>query len=178
MRIISGNYRGKNIIAPTNLPSRPTTDFAKEALFNILRNRYYLEEVSVMDLFAGTGNISYEFISRGCKSLVAVDQNYNCYKFIKSTIEKLNFHYAQTVKADVFSFLETCNRKFDIVFADPPYDMEGIEKIPELVFKNNLLAENGILILEHSKETKLDEVTHFIEKRKYGNINFSFFEIN
>ncbi len=177
MRIVSGKHKGRFIQAPKKLPVRPTTDMAKEALFNILNNTYYFEDLSVLDLFAGTGNISYEFASRGTQNLTAVDGNYGCVKFIAKTSEILDFGIS-ALKSDVFSFLEKTNLKSDIIFADPPYDINqtDFEKIPELVFKNNLLLEEGVLIVEHSKHTNLSHLEHFTNDRKYGGSVFSFFE--
>ena len=177
MRIISGKNRGKRIIAPAKLPVRPTTDVAKEALFNILNNYYHFSEVSVLDLFAGTGNISYEFAARGAEEITAIDENYNCVKFIKKTAAELEFPI-QTIKSDVFKFLEKASLKANIVFADPPYNFETeqFEKIATLVFEGDFLAEEGMLIIEHSKHTDLSHLDQFVESRKYGSSVFSFFE--
>ena len=177
MRIISGKNRGKRIIAPAKLPVRPTTDVAKEALFNILNNYYHFSEVTVLDLFAGTGNISYEFAARGAEEITAIDENYNCVKFIKKTAAELEFPI-QTIKSDVFKFLEKASLKANIVFADPPYDFEKeqFEKIATLVFEGDFLAEEGMLIIEHSKHTDLSHLDQFVESRKYGSSVFSFFE--
>lgn len=177
MRIISGTNRGKRIIAPKKLPVRPTTDMAKEALFNIIGNQYYFNEISFVDLFAGTGNISYEFASRGTEQIVSVDADFGCVKFINQIAKELDFNIS-TIKSDVFSYLQKASFKSDIIFADPPYDMsmEDFSKIPELVFKNDLLLENGVLIIEHSKYTDLSGLEHFTNQRRYGVSVFSFFE--
>ena len=150
MRIISGLYKSRKIIAPKNLPVRPTTDMAKESLFNIINNLYYFDEVTVIDLFAGTGNISYEFASRGTESITSVDQDFGCIKFINQTTEKFEMPI-QTIKSDVFKFLEKTNIQSNIVFADPPYNFtqDQFSKIPELVFNNKLLLQDGLLIIEH-----------------------------
>lgn len=176
MRIISGTHKGKRIQAPKKLPVRPTTDMAKEALFNILNNRYYLENLSVLDLYAGTGNISYEFASRGAEAITAVDAAFDCVKFIRKTATELEFPIAAT-KSPVRKFLEQTGMTFDIIFADPPYDMseEEFSEIPELVFKRELLKENGSLVIEHGKHTDLSELPNFTEQRKYGSSVFSFF---
>ncbi|MFK5973548.1 MAG: RsmD family RNA methyltransferase [Flavobacteriaceae bacterium] len=178
MRIISGKHKGRHIKAPKKLPVRPTTDMAKEALFNILNNRYDLGGIQVLDLFAGTGNISYEFASRGTEHITCIDIDHGCIKFISQTSEALEFGIT-TVKSNVFNYLEKSRIKADIIFADPPYDMslEELTKINSLVFKNNLLLENGVLIIEHSKQTKLEQLEYFSETRKYGGCNFSFFEV-
>jgi 16S rRNA (guanine(966)-N(2))-methyltransferase RsmD len=176
MRIISGQYKSRKIVAPKNLPVRPTTDMAKESLFNILNNHYYFDELSVLDLFAGTGNISYEFASRGTKSIICVDQNFNCVKFINQTAQTFKMPI-ETVKSDVFKFLEHSNIKADIIFADPPYNfsIDEFGKIPELVFKNTLLLDDGMLIIEHSKHTNLSELPNFSNQKNYGGCVFSFF---
>ena len=176
MRIISGKHKSKRITAPKKLPVRPTTDMAKEALFNILNNTYYFEDIALLDLFAGTGNISYEFASRGAKNIVSVDADYGCIKFIDKISMELDFGIS-TIKSDVFSFLEKSSLKVDIIFADPPYDLstEDFGKIPELVFKNQMLLDDGMLIIEHSKHTDLSSLDHFSNQRRYGGSVFSFF---
>ena len=178
MRIVSGKYKSKRITAPKNLPVRPTTDMAKEALFNILNNQYYFDEISVLDLFAGTGNISYEFASRGTNNITCVDQNYGCIKYINETAESFEMPIS-TIKSDVFSFLENHKQPYTIIFADPPYDfpLEEFAKIPELVFQNNLLEEDGLLIIEHSKHTDLSGLAQYSHSKSYGGNMFSFFEL-
>ncbi|GGH42905.1 methyltransferase [Mangrovimonas yunxiaonensis] len=177
MRIISGQFKGRKLQAPKHLPVRPTTDMAKEALFNILNNTYYFDELSVLDLFAGTGNISFEFASRGTTQITAVDAHYGCIKFINQTAESfgMNIH---TVKSDVFKFLTQSHGKHTIIFADPPYDFpqESFNKIPQLVFENDLLEDNGYVIVEHSKHTNLSALENFSHAKNYGGCVFSFFE--
>lgn len=177
MRIISGKYKGKRLTAPKKLPVRPTTDMAKEALFNILNNKYYFEDLAVLDLFSGTGNISFEFASRGTTSITAIDGNSGCVQFISKTAKELDFDIT-TLKSDVFKFLERTKSKYDVIFADPPYNFEAskFSKIPELVYVNELLQDDGLLIIEHSEQTDLSELSYFSEKRKYGSSVFSFFE--
>ncbi len=177
MRIISGKYKGRRITAPKKLPVRPTTDMAKEALFNILNNRFYFNEISVLELFAGTGNISYEFASRGTNQITAVDADAGCTEFIDLTAKSFEFTI-RTVKSDVFSFLEKTDIKADVIFADPPYDMplSEFEKIPALVFTNDLLITDGVLVIEHAKHMSLAYLEHFSNARKYGGSVFSFFE--
>ncbi|ADV50177.1 RsmD family RNA methyltransferase [Cellulophaga sp. E16_2] len=179
MRIISGKHRGRKLTAPSKLPVRPTTDMAKEGLFNILNNNYYLPDISVLDLFSGTGNIAFEFGSRGCDKITAVDADQGCVKFITETTEKLELSIS-ALKSDVFSYLEKTTAKNDIIFADPPYDLpiEDFEKIPTLVFSRNLLLADGLLIVEHSKHTDLSKLPNFSKQRKYGGSVFSFFEAN
>ncbi len=178
MRIISGKHKSKRISAPKKLPVRPTTDMAKESLFNIINNLYYFENISVLDLFAGTGNISYEFASRGTKTIHAVDGHFGCVKFINQTSDELELDI-NAYKSDVYKFLEKTALKSDIIFADPPYDFEEEQflKIADLIFERELLNEDGILIIEHSKHTDLTQhPKHSYDKRYGGNV-FSFFEI-
>ncbi|MBR9845692.1 MAG: methyltransferase [Algicola sp.] len=177
MRIISGQYKGRRITAPKKLPVRPTTDMAKESLFNILNNHYYFDEVSVLDLFAGTGNISYEFASRGTEQITAVDEHYGCVKFINETSEDFEMPIT-TIKSDVFKYLENSQQRFTIVFADPPYDfpVEEFARIPQLVFQNQILDNNGLLVVEHSKHTDLSHLEHYTHSKSYGGNMFSFFK--
>lgn len=177
MRIISGKYKSKRINAPKNLPVRPTTDMAKEALFNILNNSYYFDQISILDLFAGIGSIGFEFASRGSENIVCVDKNQGCIKFLEATNKELGTEI-QVIKSDAFSFLEKSGSQYDVIFADPPYDLpeEQFQKIVDLVFERDLLREDGMLIIEHSKFTDLSENKNFIQSRKYGSNVFSFFE--
>lgn len=177
MRIISGLYKSRKIVAPKKLPVRPTTDMAKESLFNILNNNFYFDNVSVLDLFAGTGNISYEFASRGTEQITCVDQDFGCIKFINETAEKFEMPI-QTIKSDVFKFLEKTALQANIIFADPPYSFseELFSKIPELIFQNNLLLDDGILIIEHSKHTNLSSLNNYSYSKSYGGNMFSFFQ--
>jgi len=178
MRIISGEFKGRRISAPKKLPVRPTTDMAKESLFNILNNHYYFDDISVLDLFAGTGNISYEFASRGTEKITSVDANYGCIKFINDTAESFEMPI-QTIKSDVFKFLENSKQQHTVIFADPPYDfpVEEFSKIPELVFKNKLLETEGLLIVEHSKHTDISHLPNYSRSKSYGGNMFSFFEV-
>ncbi|MFV9551133.1 16S rRNA (guanine(966)-N(2))-methyltransferase RsmD [Algibacter sp. PT7-4] len=177
MRIISGIYKSRKIVAPKHLPVRPTTDMAKESLFNIINNHFYFDEISVLDLFAGTGNISYEFASRGTEHITCVDQDFGCLKFINQTAKSFDMPI-QTIKSDVFKYLEKNNIQTHIIFADPPYNFsdDQFAKIPELVFKNNLLLEDGLLIVEHSKHTNLENLKNYSYSKSYGGNVFSFFE--
>lgn len=176
MRIIAGKYKSKRITAPKKLPVRPTTDMAKEALFNILNNRYYFADIAIIDLFAGTGNISYEFASRGTEHITAVDTDSGCTRFIDGISEEMDLGIT-TFKSDVFDYLEKSNAKADIIFADPFYDMaeEDFGKIVRLVFERNLLLPDGSLIIEHTSQIDLSQLEHFSERRKYGGSAFSFF---
>ncbi|TVQ88341.1 MAG: methyltransferase domain-containing protein [Bacteroidetes bacterium] len=178
MRIIGGKNQRRQIIAPAKLPVRPTTDMAKEALFNILNNHFDFEEIEVLDLFAGTGNISYEFASRGARQVLAVDINNHCTGFIKQTSEKLNFENLKTVRDDVFHFLAICRITFDIVFADPPYDFERISELPGKVFNAGIIKPGGWLVIEHSDEFIFYDFPYFDQSRRYGKVHFSFFKLS
>lgn len=177
MRIISGKHKGRKINPPKKLPVRPTTDMAKESLFNILNNYYYFDDITVLDLFAGTGSISFEFASRGTKFITTVDNNFACIKFITETSESFKMPI-KTIKSDVFKFLDNSRQKQTVIFADPPYAFSDDEfaEIPKLVFKNELLDDEGMLIIEHSKHTDLSNLEHFSFSKNYGGCVFSFFE--
>ena len=178
MRIISGKYKGRRIFPPKGLPVRPTTDMSKEALFNVLNNHFSFEGLKILDLFAGTGNISFEFASRGSTPITSVDADFGCVKFIKQVAAEYDFNIAAT-KSDVFTFLERNKATYDIIFADPPYalDQKTFDKIVLQVFEKNTLQEDGMMVIEHSKYTKLDHLIHFSFKKSYGGSIFSFFEI-
>ena len=178
MRIISGKYRGKQIHTPNNLPVRPTTDFAKESLFNILNNLVDFEDLRVLDLFAGTGNISYEFFSRGAQQVTAVEIDSKCTAFIEKTSEMMKADCITVFKSNVFHFLKHHYGTYDIIFADPPYDRENIESLPDLIFNCQILKKEGWFILEHSKRHSFSDHPFFNQHRTYGNVNFSFFQRN
>jgi 16S rRNA (guanine(966)-N(2))-methyltransferase RsmD len=175
MRIIGGKYKRRIIHPPKHLPVRPTTDLAKESLFNILSNKIDLDDKAILDLFSGTGAISFEFASRGCKEITAVEQNHLCIRFIKKVFDELGFEHARAIRADVFRFVKTTVRKYDVIFADPPYDLDKLDTIPQMIFENELLETGGMLILEHPGEYDFSTTDHFLEHRKYGHVNFSFF---
>lgn len=175
MRITGGTLKGRTIDVPKGLPIRPTTSFAGEALFNILNNSIDFESCTFLDLFSGTGHIALEFASRGCQHITAVDSNFKCVGFLKAAATKFDLQIL-TTKADVFKFLKDASQPYDVIFADPPYDLPNIEEIHSLVYANKLLNKNGILIIEHGPRTKLEDLPHFKQHRKYGNVNFSFFE--
>lgn len=178
MRIISGQFKGRRITAPKKLPVRPTTDMAKEALFNILNNQFYFDDISVLDLFSGTGSISYEFASRGTEQITAVDEDLGCIKFINKTAEEFDMSI-RAIKSDVYKFLETTNLKVNVIFADPPYafTLEQFSKIPELIFENSVLEDEGVLIVEHPKQIDLSLVPYYSYAKNYGGSVFSFFEV-
>jgi 16S rRNA (guanine966-N2)-methyltransferase len=178
VRIISGKYKGRRITAPKNLPVRPTTDMSKEALFNVLNNHYHFSELKVLDLFSGTGNISYEFGSRGCENITSIDGDVGCVNFIKKTSKEFDLNIT-AIKNDVFKFLEKHKATYDIIFADPPYGIaqKEFEKLIELVFQNELLDPSGMLVIEHSKRTKLDHMMHYSFEKNYGGSVFTFYEL-
>ncbi|MGB0391254.1 MAG: 16S rRNA (guanine(966)-N(2))-methyltransferase RsmD [Salibacteraceae bacterium] len=178
MRIIQGKYRSKRISAPSNLPVRPTTDMAKEGLFNIINNEFYIENLVVLDLFSGTGNISYEFCSRDAKSVTSIDNNYNCIKFIKSTATELGFDQLQAFKTDVEKYIETSQSTFRLIFADPPYAMLGQTEIFESILAGNMLEDKGWLIIEHDSHHSFENLKGFKQQRRYGSVNFTILEKN
>jgi 16S rRNA (guanine(966)-N(2))-methyltransferase RsmD len=176
MRIIGGKLSRRVIKPPKNLPVRPTTDLAKESLFNILRHKTDFTGKNVLDLFAGTGSLTYEFASRGCATVLSIEKDYNCVQFIKDTIKSFEMTNVKVIRNDVFRFIRTTSYKFDIIFADPPYDHTDIENILPLIYENELLNDNGYLIIEHPPSIDFTGRTGFIEHRKYGHVNFSFFQ--
>lgn len=176
MRIVSGTHKGRRFSPPKGLPVRPTTDFAKEGLFNMLRNQTELENAKVLDLCAGTGNMTFEFASRGASSVLAVDQHVGCIKFIKKAASELQLNNITAIKTDVFKFVDKLTQQYDIIFADPPYGLEATTQLPSTIFEKKLLAEHGLLIVEHGRETSFEEHPKFISTRKFGNVNFTFFE--
>jgi len=175
MRIISGIHRGRTIRPPKNLPVRPTTDKAKEGLFNILNNRIDFDELDVLDLFCGTGNISFEFVSRDVKSITSVDENFRCIGFVKSTMQELGRSTAKTFRADALKFVESTNQKWDLIFADPPYDFPQYQELVSTILERQLLKGDGILIIEHPAEVSFESFSELQETRKYGRVHFSFF---
>ena len=161
---------------PKNFKARPTTDFAKENLFNILNNNFDFSELKVLDLFSGTGSISYEFASREAISVVSVESNFRHHAYIKKTIQDLGLSQIKAIKSDVFRYIKSCKDTFDIVFADPPYDLKDIETIPDCVLEQEILSSKGWLIVEHGDKTNFSKHPAFIELRKYGGVNFSIFD--
>lgn len=175
MRIIAGTLRGRRLNPPQGLPVRPTTDMARESLFNILNNYVDYEDCTVMDLFAGTGAVSLEFVSRGAKEVTSVEINNQCTEFIKATAMQFGIRNLHVVRADVFDLLKRANRRFDIIFADPPYAIENLASLPDLVFEKQVLTDDGIFVLEHPREYSFEEHPHFWQHRAYGKVNFTFF---
>lgn len=176
MRIISGIYGRRRFDVPSSFSARPTTDFAKENLFNVINNLTDLEGTDALDLFAGTGSISFELLSRECKSVTAVEKNNAHASFIAKVAKELKTESLHLIRGDVFRYLHSAPKQsFDFIFADPPYALKELESIPELIFKNNLLKEGGLFVLEHGKQNNFEENPHFIERRVYGSVNFSLF---
>lgn len=175
MRIIRGKYQRRQIQAPTNLPVRPTTDMAKESLFNILENKLDFEEVEALDLFTGTGNIAFELASRGCISVLAIEQDKACVQFVKNTVSQLKMDNLTVLRMDVFKFLPGTRQQFDLIFADPPYDSNHYELLAGLILNSELLKPEGILVIEHPTTIDYSENTAFTALRKYGRVHFSFF---
>lgn len=175
MRIVSGKYKGRRLELPKNFKARPTTDFAKENLFNILSNFISWEDVNALDLFGGTGSISFELVSRGCNSVICVEKYPPNYSFIEKTKKLLEAEQPRIVKGDVFKFLSFGKDKFDFIFADPPYDLEHLASVPEIILEKKLLKKDGVFVMEHSKDYSFDTLPLFKEKRVYGSVNFSIF---
>ena len=175
MRIITGQYKGRHFDIPRTFKARPTTDFAKENIFNVLQGYIDFEDATALDLFAGTGSISLELVSRGCKQVVSVEADRDHANFIRQCFKKLNEDRDILVRGDVFRFLKSCHQKFDFIFADPPYALEDLAKIPDLVLNGELLNEDGIFVFEHCNIHDLSALPRFLEHRSYGSVNFSLF---
>ena len=186
MRIISGTFRGRRLVPPKNITARPTTDFAKESLFNLLNNRMDFEDVEMLDLFAGTGGIGLEFISRGAREVTAVELAHTQQNFIIAACKQLGIRNLNLIRGDVFKFIRACDLQFDFIYADPPYALPALPTLPDLIFRTEatsesahptaLLREGGWFVLEHSRNNDFSNHPHFVEKRVYGSVNFSFFQ--
>lgn len=176
MRIISGKFRGKKFFPPKGFPSRPTTDAAKEALFNILDSRMYFENLDVLDLFAGTGNISFEFLSRGVGRVVSVDKHAVSHNYLLKLRAETKLDNWQIIRQNAFTYIQNCPAKFDLIFADPPYGLNGVSSLPDKICELGLLVDDGTLIIEHGSENNFQGSTNFKETRNYGGVQFSFFE--
>jgi len=175
MRIVSGKYKRRRFDVPKSFKARPTTDFAKENLFNVIGNLMDLEDATALDLFAGTGSISFELVSRGCKEVTCVEKDNAHCAFIKKVKGELKAENLITVRADVFKYIESLNQTFDFIFADPPYALKELAQIPEMVLSNNLMNEEGIFVMEHSKEYDFSSLPYFLQQRVYGAVHFSIF---
>lgn len=176
MRIISGKLRARRFSVPKNFPSRPTTDFAKEGLFNILEHQIDLFDLNILDLCAGTGNISFELLSRESGAVTAVDINLNCLRFIRKNAEEMKISDdIRTVRMDILHFLKLTEESYDLIFSDPPYAYKQHADIAQIVFDRELLNEGGLLVIEHGKDVDLSGITQFDFFRNYGGVHFSFF---
>jgi 16S rRNA (guanine(966)-N(2))-methyltransferase RsmD len=175
MRIIGGIHGGRKFHPPTKMPARPTTDIAKEGLFNILQNSLDFADLKTLDLFGGTGSISYELASRGCKDLTLIEQDTNLMNFIKNNIAVLKFENFKTYKMDVFRYINQCNEQYDFIFAGPPYALKNIDDIPKLIFEKQLLKNEGLFVLEHTPRNNYENAPYFKRSKNYGTTIFSFF---
>ena len=176
MRVISGIYKHRRFDIPKTFKARPTTDFAKENLFNVLCNYIDFDNMSALDLFSGTGSISLELLSRGCSHVVSIEKDGTHYSFIRKVMKEIQTENCVPLRGEVFRFLKICHETYDIIFADPPYILKEIPQLPDLIFERQLLKPNGIFILEHGKDHRFDTHPHFFEHREYGSVNFSFFK--
>jgi 16S rRNA (guanine966-N2)-methyltransferase len=175
MRIITGLYRGRHFDIPRTFKARPTTDFAKENIFNVMNGYIDFQDATALDLFAGTGSISLELLSRGCATVVSVEKDRDHANFIHQCMAKIGTDKDILIRGDVFRFLKTCHQKFDFIFADPPYALPELPNIPSLIFEYDLLNEDGVFVFEHGKQNDFSENPHFLEHRSYGSVNFSIF---
>lgn len=178
MRVITGKYKGRHFDIPRTFKARPTTDFAKENLFNVLNGYIDFEDgVQALDLFAGTGSITIELLSRGCDNVVSVERDPLHFSFITKIIKELKAENAVPLRADVFRFIKKCKpESFDFIFADPPYALKELDSLPDLIMENNILKPNGLFVLEHGKDKEFSSHPYFVEHRAYGSVNFSFFK--
>ena len=175
MRIITGQFKGRHFDIPRTFKARPTTDFAKENIFNVLNGYIDFDGITALDLFAGTGSISLELVSRGCKEVVSVEKDRDHARFIADCMKKINAENDILIRGDVFCFLKSCHQKFDLIFADPPYALPELDTLPDLVFEHDLLAADGVFVFEHGKHNDFSAHPHFKEHRSYGSVNFSIF---
>lgn len=176
MRIITGIYKGRRFDIPHTFKARPTTDFAKENIFNVLNSYIDFEGAMALDLFAGTGSISLELLSRGCQQVVSIEKDRDHHAFIRQCIQKLGADNSVVIRGDVFRYIKSCSQQFDFIFADPPYQLTELAQIPDLIFEKGLLKEEGIFVLEHGAQNDFSNHPHFVEHRKYGSVNFSIFQ--
>lgn len=175
MRIITGKYKGRHFDIPRTFKARPTTDFAKENIFNVLNGYIDLDGVEALDLFSGTGSITLELLSRGCSHVTSIELDRDHHRFICDCVKKLGTEACLPLRADVFRFVKSCRQQYDIVFADPPYALKELPQIPDLVFERALLKPDGILVFEHGKNHDFSQHPRFVEHREYGSVNFSLF---
>ena len=176
MRIITGKYKGRHFDIPRAFKARPTTDFAKENIFNVMMGYLDFEGASALDLFAGTGSISLELVSRGCRQVISVESDRDHANFIRQCFEKLNDKTDILIRGDAFKFIKSCHQQFDFIFADPPYALEQLPELPELILSKQLLKEGGVFVFEHGKQYDFSQVAGFVEHSAYGSVNFSIFQ--
>ena len=176
MRIITGIYKGRHFDIPRTFKARPTTDFAKENIFNVLNQYVDFDGASALDLFSGTGSITLELISRGCEKVISVEMDRDHHRFIQRCLEKLGTKVATPLRGDVFKFIKACKMQFDFIFADPPYALKELPTIPDLIYEKELLKEDGIFVFEHGKDYDFSQHPHFREHRSYGSVNFTIFK--
>lgn len=176
MRIITGIFKGRRFDIPHTFKARPTTDFAKENIFNVLNSYIDFEGATALDLFAGTGSISLELLSRGCQQVVSIEKDRDHHAFIRQCVQKLGADNSVVIRSDVFRYIKSCSQQFDFIFADPPYQLTELAQIPDLIFEKDLLKEEGIFVLEHGAQNNFSNHPHFVEHRKYGSVNFSIFQ--
>ena len=176
MRIITGIYKGRRFDIPHSFKARPTTDFAKENIFNVLNSYIDFEDTTALDLFAGTGSISLELLSRGCRQVVSIEKDRDHHAFIRQCVQKLGVDNSVVIRGDVFRYLKGCSQKFDFIFADPPYQLSELAQIPDIIFEKDILNDEGVFVLEHGAQDNFSEHPHFVEHRKYGSVNFSIFK--
>jgi len=176
MRIITGQYKGRHFDIPRTFKARPTTDFAKENIFNVLVQYVDFEDATALDLFSGTGSITLELLSRGCRQVVSVELDRDHHRFIQQCVAKLQGGNVQCLRADVFRFVKSCHQQFDFIFADPPYALKELPLIPSLILEKGLLAPDGVFVFEHGSDHDFSSHPHFVEHRKYGSVNFSLFK--
>lgn len=177
MRIIRGKYGRRRFDVPTNITARPTTDYARESIFNVIENLIDLEGATALDLFSGTGAVSFEFLSRGCASVTSVEKAATQFNFIIKVKKLLGDDNLTQVKGDVFRFIGSCTRKFDIIFADPPYDLPNLPELPGLILNSGMVKEGTIVVVEHSKHNDFSALPQFMQHRTYGKVNFTIFQV-
>jgi 16S rRNA (guanine(966)-N(2))-methyltransferase RsmD len=175
MRIITGEYKGRQFDVPRSFKARPTTDFAKENIFNVLKGYMDFEDATALDLFSGTCSISLELVSRGCQQVVSVEADRDHHAFIKQCLKKLGTDRCVALRGDVFRFIKGCRQQFDFIFADPPYALKELPTIPDLIFEKQMLKDDGVFVFEHGKDYDFSQHPHFVEHRSYGSVNFSLF---
>ena len=175
MRIITGKYKGRHFDIPRTFKARPTTDFAKENIFNVLTQHIDFDSCEALDLFSGTGSISLELLSRGCQRVVSIELDRDHHRFIQQCLQKLGDHDCIPIRGDVFRFLKSCRQQFDFIFADPPYALKELPQIPDLIFQKSLLKPEGIFVFEHGEKHDFSQHPHFLDHRQYGSVNFTLF---